>query len=200
VPRPRLADERRPQIVAAAERAIAEHGFESVRLLDVAEEAGLAVGTVQHYFGSRDELLVEALRSANRSGSDRLHDAIEATVDPWERLQAVAAHVAGLERWGLWLDFWAVAARRPELRTAMAAAYEDWRAPILAAIEEGIASGRFAPRLPAVEIASLVVAIADGIGIQRGLGVAWLGEERVRELLVGALASELFGRSRAPFP
>ena len=192
MPRPRLADERRPQIVAAAERAIAERGFDAVRLADVAEEAGLAVGTVQHYFGSRDELLVEALMAANRSGTDRLHDAIAATTDPWGRLQLIAGHVAALERWGLWLDLWAVAARRPELRAAMARAHEEWRAPILAAIEAGVASGAFTPRIAPVEIASLFVAIADGIGIQRGLGVAWLTDDRVRELLVAALVRELF--------
>src|SRR4051812_16298347 len=54
--RPSVAQARRPQIIDAAMRAILEHGFDGVRYSDVADEAGVAVGTVQHYFGSRDAL------------------------------------------------------------------------------------------------------------------------------------------------
>ncbi len=52
--RPSVAQARRPQILEAAMRAIIEHGFDAVRYVDVAEEAGVAVGTVQHYYASRD--------------------------------------------------------------------------------------------------------------------------------------------------
>ena len=64
--RPSVAQARRPQILEAAMRAIIEHGFDAVRYVDVAEEAGVAVGTVQHYFASRDALLGAAFLEANR--------------------------------------------------------------------------------------------------------------------------------------
>ena len=37
-----------------------------MRYVDVAEEAGVAVGTVQHYYASRDQLLGAAFLEANR--------------------------------------------------------------------------------------------------------------------------------------
>ena len=64
--RPSVAEARRPQILEAAMRAIIEHGFDAVRYVDVAEEAGVAVGTVQHYYASRDQLLGAAFLEANR--------------------------------------------------------------------------------------------------------------------------------------
>ena len=69
--RPSVAQARRPQILDAAMRAIIEHGFDAVRYVDVAEEAGVAVGTVQHYFASRDALLGAAFLEANRVAVSR---------------------------------------------------------------------------------------------------------------------------------
>ena len=69
--RPSVAPARRPVILAAATRAIAERGFDGVRYVDVAEEAGVAVGTVQHYFPSRDALLGAAFLEVNSTAVAR---------------------------------------------------------------------------------------------------------------------------------
>ena len=46
----------REVIVDAAERVFAEHGFDAARVQAIAEEAGVAVGTVYSVFGSKSEL------------------------------------------------------------------------------------------------------------------------------------------------
>ena len=76
-PRPSIADERRPQIAEAAVRVIVARGFDGMRLSDVAEEAGVSVGTVQHYFGSREAVLVGAFRHVHASALRRWHAAAE---------------------------------------------------------------------------------------------------------------------------
>ncbi len=48
-------------IADAAIRVIAQAGFDQVSVRHVATEAGLAPGTVQHHFASRDALLVGAM-------------------------------------------------------------------------------------------------------------------------------------------
>lgn len=59
---PRTADHdlRRAQIAAAVQRMIAHAGFDAATMAAVAREAGISVGLVQHYFKSKDELLLFA--------------------------------------------------------------------------------------------------------------------------------------------
>ena len=71
------------------------------------------------------------------------------------------------------------------------AAYGAWREPIVEAIEEGVAAGVFAPRFTSGEIAGAFVALIDGLGIQRELGLHWLSPQRTRDLVLGALGSAL---------
>ncbi|MCT9870045.1 TetR/AcrR family transcriptional regulator [Paenarthrobacter aurescens] len=52
------AEARRLDVVHAVFRIIASDGLERASLREVADEAGLAVGSVRHYFASSDELLV----------------------------------------------------------------------------------------------------------------------------------------------
>jgi AcrR family transcriptional regulator len=51
------AEARRTEIVEAVFRIIAVDGLERASLREVADEAGLAVGSVRHYFAGSDELL-----------------------------------------------------------------------------------------------------------------------------------------------
>ena len=68
--RPKRQQERRSQLVAAAQRAIAAHGPEGARLNRVAEEAGLTSGAVLYYYPDIDDLMFEA----NRAGMERFYE------------------------------------------------------------------------------------------------------------------------------
>ncbi|WP_055697059.1 TetR/AcrR family transcriptional regulator [Streptomyces silaceus] len=59
---PRVADheERRHQVAAAVGRLIAADGLGAVTVARTAAEAGISVGLVQHYFRSKDEMLLFA--------------------------------------------------------------------------------------------------------------------------------------------
>jgi AcrR family transcriptional regulator len=67
---PKIVDaaQRRQEIVGAVCRIIATDGLERASLREVAEEAGLAVGSVRHYFDSSDDLLAYSFAAV----SDRL--------------------------------------------------------------------------------------------------------------------------------
>jgi AcrR family transcriptional regulator len=58
------AQERRERIVAAAMRHFAEHGFRGTRVEDIAQDVGVAKGTVFLDFGSKEGLFLAAYQRA----------------------------------------------------------------------------------------------------------------------------------------
>ncbi|GAA0496649.1 TetR family transcriptional regulator [Paractinoplanes deccanensis] len=55
-------DARREQILAVAVRLFGERGYAEVSTTDVAREAGVARGLINHYFGTKKELYLEVIR------------------------------------------------------------------------------------------------------------------------------------------
>ena len=53
---------------AIAVRLAEQGGFEAVRLRDVASHAGVALGTLYRYFGSKDHLMASALLAWGDTG------------------------------------------------------------------------------------------------------------------------------------
>jgi AcrR family transcriptional regulator len=55
----------------AAVEVLAERGYERSRFADVAAATEVAISTLQSYFGSREDMLIEALfRASDRRGSE----------------------------------------------------------------------------------------------------------------------------------
>ena len=69
---PEHMDARRAAIIAATARVIVTNGVDSTRLADVAEEAGVSVGLIQHYFVTRDELLRLRISDINTLSKNEL--------------------------------------------------------------------------------------------------------------------------------
>ncbi|WP_037319741.1 TetR/AcrR family transcriptional regulator [Amycolatopsis orientalis] len=65
-------EHRRGQIAAAVRRIAADRGLEGVSLNEVAAEAGISKGFVQHYFASRDEMLRYAATTLRGGLEDRI--------------------------------------------------------------------------------------------------------------------------------
>lgn len=69
-------EERRREISAALWRIASTRGLDGVSLRDVAAEAGISLGRLQHYFRSKDEMLVFALRQINQLADQRIRERI----------------------------------------------------------------------------------------------------------------------------
>jgi len=67
--------ERRQRIVDAAEQLMATVDYERLQVKDVADEAGVALGTLYRYFNSKDHLFACAVQSWSQRFGDRI-DAI----------------------------------------------------------------------------------------------------------------------------
>ena len=150
--------------MAAAEQLLAVHGFDAMRLRDVAQQAGVSIGLIQHYFNTRDELLFETMRTASRRRAQQ-----------WVRLATGAANtgekITGLlegaisdpHRCVIWLETCAASTRHPELRSDVQLTQQAWREAIQAAIDEGLATGEFAPVVPTDDLVLLLISLIDGL-------------------------------------
>jgi AcrR family transcriptional regulator len=78
VPKIVHAGARRREVVEAVWRIIAVDGLERASLREVADEAGLAVGSVRHYFAGSDELLAFSFATVIDSIVARLESALPA--------------------------------------------------------------------------------------------------------------------------
>ncbi|HLV67718.1 MAG TPA: helix-turn-helix domain-containing protein [Polyangiaceae bacterium] len=76
----------RDAILDAAERLFLRVGFHEAKMADVAEEAGIAVGTVYKHFASKDEVFASLLDRSRRAALDVVERALAAP-DPLERIR-----------------------------------------------------------------------------------------------------------------
>ena len=80
---------KRDIILNAAIRVFAEQGYHSCRTLDISNEAGVAYGSLYHYFKSKDDILLSIFRERWKlllAQMDRMNEEID---DPEKRLIAI---------------------------------------------------------------------------------------------------------------
>jgi TetR/AcrR family transcriptional regulator, transcriptional repressor of bet genes len=82
VPRQVDHDERRRHIGAAVLRLIATRGLEAASLRNVSAEAGVSMGTVQHYFTTKQEMLDFAQRYSYERATERIPKVIAEIPEP----------------------------------------------------------------------------------------------------------------------
>jgi AcrR family transcriptional regulator len=72
---PKLVDhkKRKEQIAEATWRVILKKGMEGATVRNIANEAGLSLGSLRHYFSTQDELLVFAMKLVEERATDRIN-------------------------------------------------------------------------------------------------------------------------------
>jgi TetR/AcrR family transcriptional repressor of bet genes len=63
---------RRDEIALVACRVVAEHGFDEASMVRIAREAGYTTGMLAHYFDSKQDIIIAALRLILRRIEERL--------------------------------------------------------------------------------------------------------------------------------
>lgn len=168
---PAIGTDRRAELLAAVVRVIARRGYADTRFQDVADEAGVAVGTLQHHFGTRRRMLLEALQTWIDETDAQVEVLRTGQGDPWERLQVLLVYLGTrlgerVDSWRMWLDFLGAALRDPELRGSGRRSNMRWITAIADVVREGEAAGVFEPVAPAEEVADVLGALFDGIALQ----------------------------------
>jgi AcrR family transcriptional regulator len=162
---------RRIEMLRAAAELICERGFGDTRIADVAKRAGVSSALVIYYFGTRDRLLVDALRYSEESFYEAAEQMLAEVPSLRERLSLLiqwtcvpegAGEIPGA--WGLWFDLWAQAFRHDEIKAGRAELDARWRKMIVDALDSSDLSAKD-KRMFALEFAALL----DGLSIQVAL-------------------------------
>lgn len=163
---------RRIQMLRAAAELVCERGFSETRISDVAKRAGVSSALVIYYFGTRDRLLVDALRHSEESFYEAaeqmladvpsLRDRISLLIQ-WTCVPEGKNEIPGA--WGLWFDLWSQAFRHDEVKAGRVELDARWRRMIVDAVESADLDSDVDARMFAVEFSALL----DGLSIQVAL-------------------------------
>ena len=157
-------EEKREEILAAAERCFARSGFHRATIAQICDEAGISPGHLYHYFASK-EAIIGAIASAGLEytkarfaevGEDQ--DPIRTLVSEFERLKAL-----NKTKSGVLIDVLAEAARNPAIGKILQDTSEDMRKLLAEFLRRGQAHGQIDPALDADMASALLIGMIDSL-------------------------------------
>lgn len=162
----------REQLLVAASRVFARHGFHATSLEAVADEAGFSRGAVYYNFADKEEFFLELLdlRCAERArdirevfatgGDDIAATSAQAQLAAQQALDAMT----GDPEWrALYLEFLAHAARDQQFRRAFARRTNDMRAALEDVVVERTRLVEDVLPMPPQQLAVLIDALGVGL-------------------------------------
>ena len=146
---------RKTELINAAIQTIARSGTLDVTVADIAKQAGMSPALAHHYFGSKEEMFLAAMRHILTLYGAEVRGALAAAEGDQGRIRAIlrASFSPGnfrREAVGAWLNFWVLAQSVPEARRLLAVYQGRLRSNLASALRP--LAGSRAP------------ALADGLG------------------------------------
>jgi AcrR family transcriptional regulator len=194
------AEARRQEVVQAVFRIIASDGLERASLREVADEAGLAVGSVRHYFASSDELLTFSFAAVIDRISGRLESALLAVED--EAPGSPEQHSAVLNLLGQFLPLdeelavdacvWMAFRHAARINPVLGAEAERSHRAVAAIVGRLIvllSPGEAEVRQSLVTEAERLLATMDGLCMHALLQPEWMTAEMCSDVLTAHLAA-----------
>lgn len=191
MPRPGVEPIRKAALVEAAISEIGRAGSLDVTVSQIARRAGMSAALAHHYFGSKEEMFLAAMRHVLTVYGAEVRGALAAADGAEARLNAILRASFGPTNFrrevvGAWLNFWVLAQTVPQARRLLTI-YERRLHSNLTACLRPLA-GPDAPRL-----AEAVGAMIDGVYLRQALaGTAPDGKAAValiRRMLDAELAA-----------
>ncbi|MBE1492287.1 TetR/AcrR family transcriptional regulator [Plantactinospora soyae] len=170
---PRKVDheQRRSRIAEAVWTIVALRGLEAVSLRDVAAEAGVSLGQVQHYFKTKDQVLLYACRRLVELAGEELGRKAGTPPEPSSPRAVIRAiaeqtvpttpeHQAGA---AVWYAFITRSVTMPELATVIRTTWADTHALITEQVRLAQRAGEVDPRLDPAGLAATLQTVIDGV-------------------------------------
>ncbi len=181
-----LKQERRKQILDAAEKVFTQRGFNKARMDDIVAESGLSKGALYWYYKSKDEIILalmdrffagemqaeEELSSIEGNARQQLEVFFDAAFKDIRRFE---------ERMSLGYEFFSLAARTEEVRDAIRGYYRRYQAILSQIIQQGIDSGEFIPIDPD-DAATAAISILEGMALLWFIDPEILDWDRIGDL------------------
>ncbi len=86
----------RDKILMVATRMFAEEGFSATSVRDIANECGITLPSIYHFFGDKESLYKQCVAEAFSGATERVNAALAAGHTPKERLQQVMIAVCDM--------------------------------------------------------------------------------------------------------
>ena len=191
---------RRREILDAARKVFDASGYEATTIDAVALAAGVSKGNIYNYFASKQELFKQVFLEdqtivgfqAVLAGEAPAAQKLDGLLDMWFRQLAEQKRTCRLV-----LEYWATAAREGregEMTTTFQRMYGQWRELVTSLVEQGIASGEFTAELDPSMVASLIMALVDGVGLESMLNMGLVVDEQ----LLAGIKQSIFVALLAP--
>ena len=189
----RAGGARRVAVLEAVIGVLAERGYENTRFADVSAASGVAISTLQNYFGSREDMLIETMRYTTNREFEVLEGVAASESRPWNRLVAlidrnlttpVNIHV-------LLIEFWRCGIRNSELREYGKEVRARYGELFVRTVIEGRDAGVFATEDRPEDIVDLLLRTLAGSMFQRVLEVPARPTKRFRQMILEQLAALL---------
>lgn len=189
----------RQRIMDVAEVLFARNGYDATGVAEICQAAGISKGTFYHHFSGKQELFLDLFRR----WLGRLGAQIEAVLGDSspvpDQLATMSQMIGELSRTvggklGIFLEFWAQAARNPEIWQATIEPYRAYRDTFARMVTGGVNEGSLRPVDPTAA-AHVIVSLGVGLLLQALLdpqGADWdqVAGEGVRILLGGLQSKE----------
>jgi AcrR family transcriptional regulator len=177
-PAPKADDARSRNVEAfldAAERLLVEVGHAGITTRRLAAEAGLNQGLVHYYFGSLDEVLLQALERFTERLIERQRAMYEAElpfIEKWRTAMEYLESDLGAGYPKIWLELQALGWNRPEIRDRVARVNAEWRELLTEAFAKAATEYGLEPEAyPVDALVSLVMTFNQGIELERLSGI-----------------------------
>jgi AcrR family transcriptional regulator len=166
-----LSGDRAERIVEAMRASVATRGFSASTFDQVARDAGVSRGLLHYHFGSKERLLVEAVRrecelrheqiDRAMAGAGSADEVMAALVDAFEEFLGEGPSPAVMM-----FEMITLAQRNGEIAAQLADLGRRLRTHIAEALREKADAGALELRADADTAASILLALADGITIR----------------------------------
>src|SRR3954453_8295082 len=159
----------------AAERLLIEVGYAGITTRRLAREAGLNQGLVHYYFGSLDEVLLQALERFTERLIDRQRAMYQAKlpfIEKWRTAMEYLESDLGAGYPKIWLELQALGWNRPEIRERVVRVNAEGREGLPEAFAKAAAEYGLEPEAyPVDALVSFVMTFNQGIELERLSGI-----------------------------
>jgi len=85
----RLAESKQKAVLTAAAEVFARQGFAAAKVDSIAAEAGISIGSLYQYFGTKENCFLAVLGAGMAELQLRLEEVLSRETDPWARIEAI---------------------------------------------------------------------------------------------------------------
>jgi len=165
-PKPDVSEERKDQIMNAAEDVFTQKGFSNARMDDIAKKTGLSKGTLYLYYKSKDDLIIAILNRIFQREFRAFENldlaSMRATDAIWVFVETTTKDIKLMMRLlPITYEFMGLAFRNKLVQKTFKAYLNYYMDLLIPVIQHGIDSGEFKPG-DAKDIAIAMGAILEG--------------------------------------